>query len=537
MALLSSGQQHLDTSPVFLAAWKGHWQLVGAMIEKGLKVNQEDGEDSLLELAIAQDEEFWIIVLLRSGVDVDYRSRSRGRTPLMHAVTRGKISTVDLLLRKGAAANAQDTFGSTPLLEAITQDDSDLVDILLQHGADRNLRDKRGYTPIILAARLGRTAIMQRLLDPPTLSSNLTQSDARSLLMSVIARGQIETLNLLLGNGFDVNSQDSFGTTPLHKAVIQGHIGAVKALIDHGADVLSADKHGNTPLLLASGYGKVQIVRRLLRAENIDLECCDISGRTPLLKAVAVGQEGVVDLLLSKSAKTTSRDKNGDTPLLLAAGFGDIYMVRRLLEARDIDLETRDRDGRTPLLRAACNCCDELIDLLIDSGADTSCIDNFGFTALSLAISNPEARNAISLLLRKAKTPGVFLRQGAKVGHPKTVEVLLKAGSPLDDCDEEGRTPLWWAACCGHERIVELLLETGRVNANAKDIHGQTPLKMAAERNHGRIIRTLVRAGADRNIKDASGRDPRWWQRAFNSRPARGLPRLSKTKKRRIRAQ
>lgn len=51
----------------------------------------------------------------------------------------------------------------------------------------------------------------------------------------------------------------------------------------------------------------------------------------------------------------------------------------------------------------------------------------------------------------------------------------------LDARDENGQTPLHLAVECGMASIVKLLLETDRVNPNAKGINGQTLILRAAE--------------------------------------------------------
>lgn len=58
--------------------------------------------------------------------------------------------------------------------------------------------------------------------------------------------------------------------------------------------------------------------------------------------------------------------------------------------------------------------------------------------------------------------------------------------------DSYNQTPLSWAARDGHDSVVKLLLETGKVDADSKDIdYGQTPLLWAAEKRHDSIVKLL----------------------------------------------
>jgi ankyrin repeat protein len=53
--------------------------------------------------------------------------------------------------------------------------------------------------------------------------------------------------------------------------------------------------------------------------------------------------------------------------------------------------------------------------------------------------------------------------------------------------------PLWWAARNGHEAVVKLLLETGKVEVDAKDRDGWAPLWCAARNGREAVVKLLCK--------------------------------------------
>jgi ankyrin repeat protein len=98
--------------------------------------------------------------------------------------------------------------------------------------------------------------------------------------------------------------------------------------------------------------------------------------------------------------------------------------------------------------------------------------------------------------------------------HTSLLSQLLDSDKiDVDSKDDDGRTPLWWAAQNGHdEAILMFLLDTGKVDVDLKDKNGRTPLWCAAQNGHEAIVKLLVQTGkADMNLKDEYGRTPLCW--------------------------
>ena len=90
---------------------------------------------------------------------------------------------------------------------------------------------------------------------------------------------------------------------------------------------------------------------------------------------------------------------------------------------------------------------------------------------------------------------GGEIHDAAKAGDLEKVKALLKDHFDLVfNKDNDGRSPLHWAASYGHKNVVELLL-ANKAEVNAKDNHGQTPLHVAAAEGHKDVVELLRQHG------------------------------------------
>ena len=119
------------------------------------------------------------------------------------------------------------------------------------------------------------------------------------------------------------------GQTPLITAVSKNKEESINSLLDHHANInyANADK-GNTPLIVASQEGFPNIVDLLLK-RGADISQVNSIGRRALHYASFRDPEGCIEcvkVLLNYGDDIEARDEEGDTPLILAAYFGNIYI-------------------------------------------------------------------------------------------------------------------------------------------------------------------------------------------------------------------
>jgi len=172
---------------------------------------------------------------------------------------------------------------------------------------------------------------------------------------------------------------------------------------------------------------------------------------------------------------------SGFGPLHFAASLGNIDIVNHLLDNNLSNKNCRDKDGNTPLMWVvASDGSEELMEALIDHGADINAQNFVGETALYLASSR---------------------------GLLEKVELLLENGARTQIANLDGATPLHVACAGGYEEVVSLLIQYGAF-LNAGDDEEDTPLHWAVREGHKDIIETLISSGSEINCANGDGETP-----------------------------
>jgi len=237
-----------------------------------------------------------------------------------------------------------------------------------------------------------------------------------------MVRGAHAFVASLLAGAVLITAAGASGESALVKAVKAGDLQVVRALLKSGTDVNAASGDGSTPLLWAAHGSSLEIARALIAA-GATVDAANEFGVTPLLDASRAGDAPMVDLLLQSGANPARAHPEGETPLLAAARAGSVPAVRQLL-ARGVDVNTAEGfQNTTALMWAAAEGHLDVVDLLLEAGADpnrqghvTSLTQRHnadhptgGFTALMFA-----ARSGNEVLARRlvARGADVKLKNG-----------------------------------------------------------------------------------------------------------------------------
>lgn len=145
---------------------------------------------------------------------------------------------------------------------------------------------------------------------------------------------------------------DSRGETGLSLLAQNGSVQTANLLISLGADINHKQNHGWTPLMNASFAGNFEIAKALILA-GADVNDQSYNKGTALIYASQKGNKDIVELLLQSGADHSIKDRYGKTALMRASANGCTEAVRTLLEA-GADVLTTDLTGRTALIYAEC---------------------------------------------------------------------------------------------------------------------------------------------------------------------------------------
>ncbi|XP_035261516.1 poly [ADP-ribose] polymerase tankyrase-2 isoform X2 [Anguilla anguilla] len=191
-----------------------------------------------------------------------------------------------------------------------------------------------------------------------------------------------------------------------------------------------------------------------------------------------------------------SRDTAGrkSTPLHFAAGFGRRDVVDYLLQ-NGANVHARDDGGLISLHNACSFGHAEVVNLLLHHGADANSRDNWNYTPLHEAAIKGKIDVCIVLLQHGAEptirnTDG---RTALDLAEPATKSVLT-GEYRKDDLLESARS--------GNEEKLMALLTPLNVNCHASDGRKSTPLHLAAGYNRVKTVQLLLQHGADVHAKD-----------------------------------
>ncbi|KAL6965542.1 Protein S-acyltransferase 24 [Sarracenia purpurea var. burkii] len=199
-----------------------------------------------------------------------------------------------------------------------------------------------------------------------------------------------------------------------------------------------------------------------------------------------------------------------------AAAYGDLEKLQRLVACEGCSVSEPDGLGYYALQWAALNNHTAAAQYIIEHGGDVNATDHTGQTALHWSAVRGGIQVA-ELLLQEGARVNAADMYGYQTAHVAAqygrtsflYHIVTKWNADPDVVDNDGRSPLHWAAYKGFADCIRLLLFLDAYRGR-QDKEGCTPLHWAAIRGNLEACTVLVQAGKkeDLTVTDNTGLTP-----------------------------
>lgn len=503
------------------------------LLAHGADINHEDKYGkTIVNEAINKEDTVMLKFLLSQGASVNSLNKS-GRTLLQDVAIEGNHRIFRILLNFNPDLTIKDRYGRTVLFDAVLGGNLDVVKDVLDRTPIANIVDNNGQSVIFEAVLSENTQIPKYLIEQG-LDVTLSDNNRQNVLFNAVILGakNIEIIDLLVKHGARLNQKDKDDRTLLDEilyivsltsdvfAKVEGkyklvrkdrdYLALTAALIEMGLAVDRTDKDGKTVLFKEVMRKNYETLEFLIGA-GVDVNAVDKNGKTVLFYAMVEGFDNIkmIDFLIKNGADINKLDKDGNS---IIDDLVEIILVQRQDKKPENKLflridESKDfisllkrllllnpkinkprENGQTLLFKAVLYDDMELIEALLNNGADANLKDNEGNTPLSLVVDH-------GLKIKKLVQKEQFI---------KKLVFLLKYRVDVNSKDKDGRTVLHKAVMADDIEVVEKILQK-KPNLNIRDKQGRTALHHTQWKGNYKIAHLLAKFGADLNLPDAAG--------------------------------
>ena len=523
----------------------------------------DDNDNTLLILAAKAGDLATIKEAILSH-DADINQGNKwGITPLIQAIISGHSEIVPALIKECSAnVNLPDYYLKTPLMYALDYRAYTLVKILIEAGADVNARQQDGKTPLMFShSPVNTKRLLEAGADPFCLDSN-----GKSVLHYA---ENAEILKILLEDAHVISRKDNTGVLPealarnvemsklydeqessnayyrsddkVHEEIFMSLCGPqprkifvdekkiayisilnkdndkyIQSLVEATGEKyvgyderLKIDSDHKLTVYVQNDLENIKFHHELMKKYGFDMtKCRDKNGRTPLMVAAMAQNAETFMYLLENGVDVNAKLPDGTTALHLAAH--QLPEVVDALIKKNADVNARTTKNETPLMIAVANGHKEAAQSLLDAGADADVQLEDGRVALHFAAEYmPEfvdalVKKKINVNAVKSRTKETALMIAVEHENTDAVKSLLAAGADPNIAKTKSIHALYLASVEGYTDIVKLLLAAG-ADVNATNYQNKTALMAASSWLHSDISKLLLEAKADPNLMDEEG--------------------------------
>ncbi|MXZ75076.1 MAG: sigma-70 family RNA polymerase sigma factor [Gemmatimonadetes bacterium] len=377
---------------------------------------------------------------------------------MLLAAVEGDLARIRSLLREDPGLANCNWAYYQPLHFAVREGHTEAVRLLLEHGADPSSASGLDYhvPPLERARDRGYDEIAGLLTD--AIASRYSAQPVGERACEVVRRGNLEEARALFEASRElINASDERGNRPLHEAVAEHNLEMTALLLDMGAEPDPVRWDGCKPLHVAvfrarkSRGGLDPLLTGYLIARGANYS---------MTVACALGDERRVRNLLARDRNLANdQDSCGHSPLFSAAGQGYTDIVQLLLDhGADPNAPEHNAPRGHALYEAVAGNHLDTAKLLLNHGADPNAPVESSGVPLSQALGQGKNEEMINLLYRHGATADISMY--VLLDDIPVVGELLGADPDLANYGGDYGV-LCMAAGFARREIIEMLIRAG----------------------------------------------------------------------------
>ena len=446
----------LDVTDLLRAIDQNKEEEVERALNAGVDPNTMDGIERIaLPIAVDGNNPNIVKLLLKAKANPNVRGKD-GESALYKAVYWENETIVEMLLSAGANPHWENSTAVTPMDLAKDKNYTNLVDLMeksnyikkeKQIAKDKNTHEglkakaalaqkKREEEALVKQKKATEDAAKQAAEKQAQLEKKYETTGGNSLKSLLLAMQQkdSEGVKVFVDKLADINAYEAeFKATPLMYAIGEGNTKLAQFLIEKGADVFSRPKEmDHSPLTSAVSENLYDLVEQMLAtapektAEILNDPTQDLSPQflayknakmfnillnaganayfggklapAPVVKAIEKASIAILPVLAARKVDL-NKEVNDKTPIEWAIHYNRKDWLIGLME-EGVAVDVVDEHVQTPLMKATLTNLPDLVEVLLNAGADINLKDKQGETALQMAERLGDRQRIIDLLKR-----------------------------------------------------------------------------------------------------------------------------------------
>lgn len=294
---------------------------------------------------------------------------------------------------------------------------------LIEQGADISLKNKENKNALEVAVENDKVQLVRVILSLKQIDMDKTDKDNRTLLQNAVMEGKNEIAKLLIDFGADVNHKDNKNRNVIFDALAYGNENFIDYLLEiSGIELNNVDSEQNSVMHHHEVISNDKVAKKLIE-KGAKTTIKDKDGNTYLCRSALRGIEAyeLISLALQYGADINSRVADENTILMeLISSYMKIsrdetdrreslYKMARQIVSDGIDIDAVNIDDETALFKAVKTRNLELTAFLLNSGIDPDIKNKYTQTALHYAVyDGVESLDIMLLLLKRGADPLVM---------------------------------------------------------------------------------------------------------------------------------